>query len=265
LVNEVRRMIELRPTRWLTKKKLVITGATLVGIVVFAIGAWWLVANYSMGTYQKALDANRQAIKQALAADAQQLKNATDDNQRLQAINKFIQDARARLTYLPQLPVTFGITAGGGQDKTTHVDIESALKGLVTAADKGKQMFEYQLSVATNLSKVTSLPGKNADEQKAMADAWAALLAALKGMSPPDLAKDSHQQLITAVANVQAIVATMPDLFTKKDINAFSEKQTALDAAIRDLRKLSTGFASAAAAQDQSLVTSYATLRDHLH
>lgn len=260
-------MMRLNQINRPNKKPLLILAGIVVGVVVLCSGAWWYNAQRSTTQYREQLSAHVATVNAALKASNDRfgvLSKEGDAKKTIDELSKLSDALNKQAGDVPVLPQLFGITLTPQQDAQKRGTVVQHLKQLATDIDAAKAMLTYQNEAALALQSVTTKTGANAEQQKALADAWAAMIAALQAMQPPAPAQSAHGQIVAAATAAHAKIAALPDLFNKKDTAGFAAKQKEIETHLNELRALADGIQVLNVNQDKAIARSYQNLLNSL-
>jgi hypothetical protein len=211
------------------KKPLLILAVVTVGIITLASGGWWYNAYRATNDYRAQVGQYTEGVKKELLAATAPFKALAQEADGKKSIDALVQ-LRSTLTKqasgLPALPQLFGVALAAAQE------LEILAKDVQAAHD----LLAYQQNATDILQEVTIKTGANAEQQKALAEAWQTMVNKLKALAPPNEASGIHQQIIAAAAAVQAKLAALPDLFTKRDTSGFAAQQKEIETHISEIR-----------------------------
>lgn len=256
-------MMQLKKFRRPAKKQLLIIGGVTVVLAVLCAGGWWYNAGQASAAYteQRNSYANQAKADFKKAADTFKVASKEADSKKtLEALRSLEATLTRQEQQVPALPRLLGVTVApqeAGQKRDDTLQKIAALKTTVAGAVR---YMEYQQATAATLQGVITKAGADANQQKALADAWAAMLNVLRSQSPPTEAAGMHQQLVTAVAAAHASLSALPDLFNKKDIPGFAAKQKEVEAHITTIRSLGDAVKTMADTHDAALAQDFAAL-----
>jgi hypothetical protein len=260
-------MMRLHQIRRPNKKPLLIFAGIVVAVIALCVGGWWYNANRSTTDYRTQLATFSDATKKEIKALADQFKSLTKEGDAKKAtdeLTKLNDKLVKQANGLPSLPQLFGVTLTPQQDIQKRGEIIQRLKQLAGDTQVAKELLEYQNQTALALQEVTTKTGPNAEQQKALADAWGAMIGKLQAIKPPAQAQSAHQQIISAVNAAQGHIAALPDLFNKKDVAGFAAKQKEIETHINALRALGDGIQVLNTKQDKIIARDYQNLQNIL-
>jgi hypothetical protein len=230
-------------------------------------GGWWYNSTQQTSHYRQQLSTFTDTVNAELKNANTQLSALSkegDAKKTIDLLTKLSDMLGKQANSTPKLPQLFGVTLAPQQDVQRRGEIVQHTKQLGTDINAARDLLAYQHDAALSLQSVTTKTGANAEQQKALADAWAAMVGALRAMKPPAAAQSAHTQIVAAAAAAQAHIATLPDLFSKKDIAGFAAKQKEIETHINELRSLADGIQALNVNQDKAIARSYQNLLDSL-
>lgn len=261
-------MISLRNIRRPSKKPLLILAGIVLAAVVLCGGGWWYNAGQAAAAYAQQRGEHMTKSRNELKAIADGFKALTqqgDSKKSLETLAALQAALDRQISGAPSLPQLFGVTltpAEASQKRDIYIDRLTRLKKSVAAA---REYMAYQQATAAMLQEVATRTGPNAEQQKALADAWGAMIGKLRALTPPADAASAHQQIVDAATAVHGALAGMPDLFTKKDIAGFAARQKEAEAHVNTLRSLGEGVRVLAITLDKNIARDWAALNDAMN
>ncbi|HSE61184.1 MAG TPA: hypothetical protein VLA88_02730 [Candidatus Saccharimonadales bacterium] len=253
-------MITLRRPQ-LDKKRIILSASIAIAVAVLGLLGWWLLGMKAGTDYKAARTTYNQNTTRALHDTGNgAFKNAADYDKRVKALQDLAAAAITWKNNRPVEPSILGIPLLGKEDRESQGTLVGRLDTLKAAADEARSVLEYEHAMVATLGSITDKTGKDAEEQKVLAEAWLAMLTKLKALSPPKAATTIHADLLGRVSNVQATLAALPELYTKKDYNGFSSKQGELSKHVDTVRALGDSYKALANSQDTALARAYVNL-----
>lgn len=256
-------MISLPGPRRVSKRLLILAGIVL-GVVVACSLAWWLTSLKTTGDFRSQTKQHYAATSQKIAETTTVLKGLHEQQDAKKSIDALVALADTltkQANTLPQLPRVFGITTVPGEDMQARETAYEYMTKLAQDVRDARDLLEYERLVAGHLQGLSLKTGANAEQQKALADSWAAVVAELKAARPPNMATSVHQQFMASCTAVQASLAALPDLYNKKDVAGFAAKQKEIETHISELRGLGATVANVATAHDKVISHDYQALK----
>lgn len=257
----------LKQLRRPNKKPLLILGGVTLGAIMLISGGWWYNAHRATSDYRTQVQSHAQDIKNYLALASAQFKSLAqeaDGKKNIEALTALHDTLTKQGGDYPALPQLFGVTLTAAQDSQQRDAITRQLNDLAQNAKNARDLLAYEAAAASALQEVTVKTGANPEQQQALAAAWQTMAGKLKALSPPAEISAIHQQIVTAVVAVQAKLATLPDLFNKKDIPGFEARQKEIESHIHDLRAHGDAIHSLNVERDKAIARSAAKLRELL-
>lgn len=249
----------VKPAR-LSKKTIIIV-TVIVGVILLGGLGWWLFTNKTTSDYRAQLTSAVTGIKKEITEQSAPLEAAVKEGNNVETmalLRKLEDSIQAKANELPVTPSLWGMSIAQSQDTQHRNELINALQVLTTDLSKSRELLVYGHSIATSLQVIVTKTGANADQQKALADAWQAAIDKLKTLTPPADAEPVHVQIIQAAIKAQAGLAVLPDLFTKKDIPGFNAKQKEVEAAVAELRTLGPAITALYETADKNIHAHYA-------
>jgi hypothetical protein len=257
-------MILLHRHKVFAKRPWLIVAIAVVSLLLIAGGVWLLLANQASSQYRAKFDTYKQDARSALANAVKAFESVPDATKRAEALVSLSNAAKKQMESLPPLPTVVGIGIASSQDKSARQNIESKLMQFTIEATDAKGLLDYQSMLNTTLTELSAKQGNNADEQKALADAWLAAASKIKELTPPQELTQTREQLVAAATMTQATLAALPGLYNDKDYSGFAAKQEELKTHAAAIRALADAFKQAAENQDKALASSYKAVLDAL-
>ena len=248
------------PRKVSLKTKLVCLAAV---VFVLVGGAWWWFAARTNADYKAQLDTVTTVIKKDITAKNtafEQLAKEADSAKSAQALQQLEDSLTQSAERLPPLPNLLGISVSSHDDSSRRSQLAQRLTALAQDLQVSRELLQYSRSATTILQEVTLKTGANADQQKALADAWQATIDKLKALTPPQPITQLHGQIIAIASKVQTGIAALPELFNKKDIPGFAAKQKEIEAYIGELRNISPSIIDTFVSQDKIIGQEYQEL-----
>ena len=260
-------MRRIAHVRRINKKPLLIFAGIVVGVVLLCIGGWWYASDKATSDYRAKLSGYIETAKKELKESSTRLKALAtegDTKKTTDELTTLGNTLTKQAGSVPALPALFGVTVSSQEDAQKRGELVQRLKQLASDAATAKELLAYQNETALVLQEVTTKSGPNAEQQKALADAWNAMNAKLQAIKPPAQAQGTHQQIIGAVTAAQAQIAALSDLFNKKDVGGFAAKQKEIETHINSLRGLANSIQLLNVAQDKTIARDYQNLQNIL-
>jgi uncharacterized protein with NAD-binding domain and iron-sulfur cluster len=261
-------MMQLNTVSRRSRKLLIIALGIALFVGVTCAGGWWYNAAQATTKYNEQKSAYITQARSELKAIGDEFKalaQQADTVKSIETLARLQTLIDAQVGKAPALPQLFGVTLTPVADSQVRADHIDRLIELKKTAGAARTFMAYQQQVSVILQSATTITGPNAAQQKALADAWAVMVTKLKEISLPSQEVASvHQQMIAAVEATQVTLATLPDLFTKKDIPGFAAKQKEVEAHITTLRSLGETVRTLAVTHDQAIARDFAELNASL-
>jgi hypothetical protein len=249
-------------------KKTIIIVTVILGVILLGGLGWWLFTSKANSDYRTQLTSAVTGIKKEITEQSAPVEAAVKEGNNVETmalLRKLEDSIQAKVNELPVTPSLWGMNIAQSQDAQHRNELINALQVLTTDLSKSRELLVYSHSVATSLQVIVTKTGANADQQKALADAWQAAINNLKTLAPPAAAEPVHAQIIQAATKAQAGLAALPDLFTKKDTPGFNAKQKEVEAAVAELRTLGPAITTLHETADKNVQAHYALVSQLLH
>lgn len=260
-------MMRLQQFRRPNKKPLLIFAGVVVAVIALCVGGWWYNAQRSTTDYRTQLADYFETVQKELETSSNQFKALAKEGDAKKTADELTElgnNLTKQAAGMPSIPLLFGVALTPQEDTQKRGDVMQRLKQLASDIAAAKALLDYQNQTALALQEVTTKTGANAEQQKALADAWAAMVGKLQSIKPPAQAQSAHQQIIAAVQAAQVHIAILPDLFIKKDTAGFAAKQKEIEAHINTLRALGGGIQLLNINQDKAIARDYQNLQNIL-
>lgn len=250
----------IKPSR---RPLLTLAGIVLV-LALLAAGGWWFTAYKATSDYRTQSTNYLDGTKKSISAAQSQLKELAAQNDPAKSIDALthLQDTLTKqAASLPKLPDLFGVTLTPKEDQDKRAQLVQRLTQLSQDVRAAHDLLVYEHAVATILQDITTKTGADAAQQKALADAWQAMVGKLKALNPPDEAKSIQTLLVDATTATQASLAALPDLFSKKDVSGFNAKQKEANGHVDAIRDVGKAISGLAVARDKQIAQDYQELQ----